>query len=227
MGRLSWLLTGMILGATLWAGIERMFPRPSPPPVKEPALQVRPIVNPNDPLGIVRALSVARAGDTVEVPPGQYLGPIQLKEGVSLICRAPGQAVVRSPDSGIAVIARGIRSGRVAGLRIAGDEALPLRTGILVSGAAVELDDIEISGARDAAIWIDGSSQAVLRANYIHGNSGFGVVIQDASAPRLVGNTITDNGRSPGVEIRAPARPALENNVITHNGTARPSRKIR
>ena len=39
-------------------------------------------VNPADPLGIIRALAMARPGDTVEVPAGQFLGPIQLKEGV-------------------------------------------------------------------------------------------------------------------------------------------------
>jgi len=97
------------------------------------------------------------------------------------------------------VVARGIRSARVAGLRIVG--------GILVSGSAVELDDLDISGARDAAIRIEGGSQAVLLANHIHDNPGFGVLIQNDSAPRLVGNTMRITGA--GVEIRAPAKPTL------------------
>jgi parallel beta-helix repeat protein len=214
LGRATWLLAGMLLGMTLWSRLEKIFPRPAPPP-RSTSLSV----NPADPLGIVHALAMARPGDTVEVPPGQFLGPIQLKEGVSLIGRTPGQTVVRSPDAGVAIVAQNIRNARVAGLRILADEAHPMRTGILVSSSAVELDDVEISGARDAAIWISGGSQAILRANYIHKNSGFGVVIQDASAPRLAGNTITDNGR-PGVEIRPPARPNLENNVIERNGVA-------
>src|SRR5439155_387921 len=82
-----------------------------------------------DPQALIRALSVARPGDTVEVPPGEFLGPIELKEGVNLIGRTPGQTVLRAPDGGIALVARGIRSARVAGLRIVG--------GILVSGSAV------------------------------------------------------------------------------------------
>ena len=199
LGRTAWLLTGMLLGMTLWANLERVFPRPAP------TLSV----NPNDPQGIVRALSIARPGDTVEIPPGEFLGPIELKEGVELIGRTPGQTILRSPDGGIAIIARGIRNARVAGLRIVG--------GIVVTGSAVELNDLDISGARDAGIRIEGASQAVLLANHIHGNPGFGVVIQDASTPRLVGNTVTDNGRN-GVEIQAPAKPVLENNTIMRNG---------
>ena len=97
----------------------------------------------------------------------------------------------------MALVARGIRNARVAGLRIVG--------GILVSGSAVELDDLDISGARDAAVRIEGSSQAVLLANHIHDNPGFGVVIQDASTPRMVGNTIADNGRG-GVEYVGASR---------------------
>jgi parallel beta-helix repeat protein len=189
----------MLLGIALWASMERVFPRPSPTLT----------VNPSDPQGIVRALSTARPGDTVEIPSGSFLGPIELKEGVNLIGRTPGQTVLRSADGGVAIVARGIRNARVAGLRIVG--------GILVSGSGVELDDLDISGARDAGVRIEGASQAVLLANRIHGNPGFGVVIQDASTPRLAGNTITDNGWA-GVEVRAPARPVLENNVIRDNG---------
>src|SRR5207247_7723067 len=110
------------------------------------------------------------------------------------------QTILRSPDGGVAIVARGIRNARVTGLRIVG--------GILVSGSAVELDDLDISGARDAAIRIEGGSQAVLLANHIHDNPGFGILIQDASAPRLAGNTIENNGGA-GVEIRAPAKPTL------------------
>ena len=187
LGRTAWLLTGMLLGMTLWASLERVFPHP-------PSTLG---VNPSDPRGIVRALSSARPGDTVEIPPGEFLGPVELKDGVNLIGRTPGETILRSPDGGVALLARGIRNARVAGLRIVG--------GILVSGSAVELDDLDISGARDAAVRIEGSSQAVLLANHIHDNPGFGVVIQDASTPRMVGNTIADNGRG-GVEYVGASR---------------------
>jgi hypothetical protein len=172
LGRAAWLLTGMLLGMTLSASLERVFPHP-------PSTMA---VNPSDPRGIVRALSMARPGDTVEIPPGEFLGPIEIKEGVNLVSRTPGQTTLRSPDGGVVLVARGIRNARVAGLRIVG--------GVLVSGSAVELDDLDISGARDAAVRIEGGSQAVLLANHIHDNPGAGVLIQDGSTPRLVGNTI-------------------------------------
>ena len=172
LSRAAWLLAGMLLGMTLWANLVRVFPHPAP--VKDPAPAPRPAsltVNPTDPLGIVHTLATARPGDTVEVPAGEFLGPIQLKEGVSLIGKTPGQTILRSPDGGVAILARGIRNARVSGMRIVGDEAHPLLTGVLVNGSAVELSDLEISGASDAAIWIEGGSQAVLLANHIHDNT--------------------------------------------------------
>ncbi|MBV9156519.1 MAG: protein phosphatase 2C domain-containing protein [Acidobacteriaceae bacterium] len=231
-------LAGMLLGILLWSTLERMMPRPAPPQTKTPPLP-RPAahiaVNPNDALGIINALAIARAGDTIEVPAGEYLGPIQLKEHVNILSDVPGQAVLRcSPtsvtDPGLAMIARDIRDVRVQGLRIIGDDAHPLRTGIWIANSSVTIEDGEVSGAIEAGIRIDGTSKPILLANFVHANPGAGITIKDESAGRLAGNWISENGRvagtlRSGVEIDSTAHPVLERNFIARNGLSKPGAK--
>jgi parallel beta-helix repeat protein len=228
-----WLLTGMVLGVLLSAVLERLIPRQPAQTPKEAPLQhvpTRIAVNPKQALGIVNALATALPGDTVEVPPGEYLGPIQLKEHVNIAATEPGQAIVRSDpassnDAGVGLVARGIADVRVSGLSITGDETHPLRTGVLIADSAIEIDDAEISAAINAGVSIEGSSGGMLLGNFIHANSGTGVTIKDRSTPRLAGNRISDNGKAPGsphagVEIDQDASPVLENNFIMGNGVA-------
>ncbi len=226
--RVLWLLAGMLLGMLLMGMLERLIPRPSPQPAKElPARTPAHItVNAADPRGIIQALSAAIQGDTVEIPPGEYLGPLILKDQVNVVSTVPGQAILRidpAAPEGVAVIARGVREARFEGVRIAGDATHPLRTGMWIADSDVELDNVDVSGASEAAVRIDGTSKPLLLANFVHGNSGAGVLIRDHSAPRLIGNWITENGRivgalRGGVEIETDGQPQLQNNLIVRNG---------
>ena len=228
LSRLLWLVTGMILGALLWIGGERLLPLPAP---KDLASQHRPgriAVDPSDPGGLIKALAQSQPGDAIDVPPGQYFGPLHLKDHVAILSTVPGRAVVVSnpaslTDPGLALAARGVSDARVNGLRILGDEAHPLRIGALLSSSSIEMDDVEVSGAIETGVRIDGASQSTLLADFIHANVGPGVTIADNSSPRLAGNRITDNGKLPGaprsgVEIALTAKPVLENNMIMGNG---------
>lgn len=231
LSRFLWLLTGMFLGSLLWIAGERLLPSQLVP--KDLSSQRRPshiVVDPSDPLGLTKALALARAGDTLDVLPGQYFGPLQLKDHVAILAAVPRQAVlVSNPaslvDPGLALAARGVSDARVTGLRIVGDEAHPLRIGALLSNASVELDDVEVSGAIEAGVRIDGASGSILLADFVHANVGPGLIIADNSRPRLAGNRITDNGKLPAalraaIEISPGAKPVLENNVILGNGVA-------
>ncbi|MGH9667364.1 MAG: right-handed parallel beta-helix repeat-containing protein, partial [Bryobacteraceae bacterium] len=225
--RLAWLLAGIVLGMLLWDAVNRVVPRQAAVAAQTDVAQTV-VVDAADPRAILAALSAARRGDTIEVPAGQYIGPIVLKDGVSLISRQPHEAVIRADssagaDSGVAFIARGVHSVRLSGFRIEGSNAAPLSTGLLLDHAVVEADDLEISGARDCGVRIGGDSAGVLRANYIHDNPGCGVWIGGGSTPRLAGNRISRNGTTAGalrfgVEIQSPAAPVLENNIIEGNG---------
>ncbi len=231
LAKLAWLIVGMLLGIALWASLERLTPRQPPSKIND-AAAVRPpahiTANPTDPLGIVNALGIAHPGDIVDVPPGQYLGPVTLKEHVNVIASAPGQAIVRcdpaaTTDTGIGLVARGVNDVRVQGLSIVSDDAHPLRTGLLIDNASPQVDDIEISGAVEAAVRITSASYPVFLASYIHGNPGAAIVVKDTSAPRFVGNTISENGAVPGalqpaLDIDASARPEFERNLFARNG---------
>ncbi len=225
-----WLLAGVVLGMLIWALADRTIgviwaPARQAAPVKQPKHIV---ADASDSLGIINALAAAQFGDTVDVPPGQYVGPIHLKDGVDVVSAVAGQAVIlsdpaASSDPGIAVIARGLHAGRLKGVRISGDQTHPLRTGILIEDSLIDISDTEISGAVDVGVRIEEKSQPRLFNDFIHGNAGPGVLIGSGAHARLIANRITDNGAipgslHPGVEIEPGATPVFENNTIVHNG---------
>jgi PPM family protein phosphatase len=178
------------------------------------------------PRTIAAALDQAEAGQTVEVAPGDYTGPIKLKDGVNLISRTPRGAVIRLPAGTAepAVDGEGVRGVHLSGFRIAGGAAdPPLSIGLRLADSAVEVENVEISGATTAAIEIAGADRSVLRYAYLHDNPGTGVIVRDQAAPRLQQNLIQANGTqpgalAPGVEIRDDSRPQLVDNRIVGNG---------
>jgi PPM family protein phosphatase len=212
-------LAGIVLGILLW---RIAAPTTSvEPPLPIPRAPRDTLVNPADSLAIVKALSTALPGDIINVPPGDYLGPLQLKDRVTLVSTASGRAILRSDpassaEPGIAIVARGVPAGRLEGFRIISDETHPLHTGILIVNSSIEADDIEISGAIDAAIHVEGESHPLLLGNFIHSNSGAGVVIRHPAMPRLVANQISENGL--GIDTDSKAQPVLFRNVVERNG---------
>jgi serine/threonine protein phosphatase PrpC len=181
-----------------------------------------------DSLGIAKALASALPGDTIVVPPGDYLGPILLKDRVNIVAQSPHHVIVRSDptsvnETGIAIVARGVKEARIKGLHLTGDETHPLRIGLLIADSSIEAEDIEVSTASEAGLRIEGDSRPLVMGSSFHANAGPGVVVRGESAPRLVGNRITENGRVPGspkagIEIDNAAQPTLLHNEILKNG---------
>jgi parallel beta-helix repeat protein len=82
---------------------------------------------------------------------------------------------------------------------------------------------MDIMGALESGVRIEGDSHPLLLGNSIHQNPGAGVEIRDAAGPRLAGNHIVDNGLAPsalraGLEISPDASPVLDDNTVNHNG---------
>lgn len=231
-----WLLAGMVLGVGLWLGGQQVFPphRTVPNVEVHTAPVPAPKVDPADPRSLAAALAAARDGETIVVPPGHYLGPLVLRDHVSLKAGTTGKSGIAGKsivyaddgsmtDPGLAIVARGVSDARISGLRIAGDEAHPLRIGILLSNSSVELFDVEVSGAIESGVRIEGESPSLILGSYLHGNTGAGLTVAGSSSGRIAGNRISENGRlaaslKPGIELLSGAQPLIENNVITGNG---------
>lgn len=233
-----WLLGGMVLGIGLWLGGQQVLPsyrntpgpanahRTEPPRADAKADTLK--VDALDPRSLSAALAAARDGETVVVPPGHYLGPLVLRDHVSIKAASPGRSIVYADagsmtDPGLAVVARGVSDARVSGLNVVGDSDHPLRIGILLSNSAVELSDVEVAGAIESGVRVEGDSPSLILGSNLHGNAGPGLTVAGPSAARIVGNHISENGRvhlalKSGIELLSGAQPVLENNVITNNG---------
>jgi hypothetical protein len=166
---------------------------------------------------IAAAMAEARAGDTVEVPEGEYREQVRLTDGVTVRARVPREPKLRAApmSNGPAVIAEGVKGARLSGFRILADPGMPLSTGILLRDSAVEIDDVEVKGA-GVGIEIRGSASPVLRANAIRDCLGEGVLILGPGAPWLSHNLIQAN-KGAGVAARDGAKPSLLGNVFDRN----------
>ncbi|MGH9345724.1 MAG: protein phosphatase 2C domain-containing protein [Vicinamibacterales bacterium] len=161
------------------------------------------------------AIAAARRGDSISIAPGEYPEQISLKDGVSLFAREPRSVVVRPPEGAPAAVeAVDVLSGRVSGLVIRAEGRIA--TGVRVAGSQnIELDDLEIAGAREAAVAIADASRIVLRSSYLHGN-GRAVEVRNSESVRLSHNVIA--GSPPGthaVVVIAGAPPEMVANVFS------------
>jgi parallel beta-helix repeat protein len=227
---LALLLVGAALGMLGWRLLDHLSVPATPLKDELPAPHVpREIpVNSANARGLLDALAAALPGDTIVVSPGDYLGPLILKEKVNIVATSPRQSIVRADptatiDQAIGIVARHIDGAHIQGLRVLADDLHPLKIGILIQDSSLELSDMDIMGAIDSGVRIEGESHPFLLGNSIHQNPGAGVVIRDAAAPRLAGNHIVDNGLAPsalraGIEAGPGASPVLDDNTVNHNG---------
>lgn len=219
LNRILWLLGGAILGI---AGIMFLFnPANDGRTTVTPAVSATPErlrVEAGDPRALANAIAGALPGEVIEVAKGEYAGPIELKNDIELESASPGEAVIRAPKAGGAeaavVIARNLQRARISGFLI---EAGGAATGLLIDGANLTADEVEITGARDCGIHIQGGSAAVIRAGSIH-NNGCGALIEGGSAPRLIGNRFSANTKT-AIRIVLPANPTVEGNIFESSGT--------
>jgi len=219
------LIAGAVLLALLWPPFETAAPpvEPAQPPPQVLVVDRSSAEFPT----IGKALEKARAGDRIEVAAGEYEEAIRLKDGVDVIARVPGRVVLQitRPLPGVesAITAEGIAGATVSGLVIRATPAAGLPLGVRISDSNVTLTNVEVSGAVQAGIWIEGSSGGALAGNYIYSNAGPGIVVAGAATPSVTGNTIERNGLSrerpaPGAYILDEANPLVIRNVFSGNG---------
>ncbi len=170
------------------------------------------------------APAIARAGPGTEVlvEPGEYRERLVLKSGVRLRSRVPRGASIRLPggasESDAAIVAIDVSDAEVAGFRIVGDAATPLGTGVSSANATLTLTDVEIQGARMAAVVFDTGAAGGLLGCDLHDNPGVGVIVRNGAAPRIAHNRFAGNatsGRAAGpILIEAGGRPEIRFNTF-------------
>lgn len=234
--RLLWsrwaiFIYGTLTGIILFYLMQEYF-RISPPTDRGPSSEQNSIlrVNAADTSAyatISQAMEKARAGDIIEVAAGRYPEQVIMRKDITLISKRPREAVIislgQSSEPRAAVVIEGVKSGKFAGFRIEDDKKASLVTGLRLMNASVDVTDVEVTGAQDAGVEIEGGS-STLRECYIHDNIGAGVVIKGEGISRLVNNRITGNGkkgqkRRAGIEIlNETARFEDFSNSIKDNG---------
>lgn len=154
---------------------------------------------------IGQAMAEARAGDIIQIGPGEYREQVVVTDGVTLRAAVPREAVLRAPPQVLqpwtAVIIPGALHGaRVSGLRIVGDTQAPMAIGIHVLGRAA-IDDVEVSGTTIAGIALADGTLGVTGAS-VHDNAGPGFTLNGGEA-RLAHTVLARNGSAmpPGVDI--------------------------
>ncbi|HTH00615.1 MAG TPA: protein phosphatase 2C domain-containing protein [Vicinamibacterales bacterium] len=190
----------------------------APSPVSIGASPVR--VAPDQ--SLAAAVLGAAPGTEILVEPGEYREQIRLKTGVRLTSRVARGATLRLPggaaENDAAVVAFEVSDAFLSGFRIEGDAATPLGAGILIRNSTVTVTDVDISGARNAAVEYVGNNGGSLIGNDLHDNPGAAIIVRAGASPRITHNTFTRNAgseRTPAtLLVEAAARPVITSNTF-------------
>jgi serine/threonine protein phosphatase PrpC len=171
---------------------------------------------------IAAAIERAAAGAEVVVEPGEYREQVRLKTGVRVVSLVPRSASLRLPggasETDATVVAFEVSGAVFSGFRIVGDAATPLGAGVVVRNSNIVLNDIEITGAHNAAIEYVGADGGSLVAAYLHDNPGVAIVVRAGSSPRIAHSAFVRNAASERAAalllIEAGARPVLTANTF-------------
>jgi PPM family protein phosphatase len=192
------VLLTMLLAVSIWRlPVSVSFEQTAIAPFIQSSGQV--IVRPGE--SISAALERATAGVDVVVEPGEYREAISLPSHVRLVSRVPAGAILRLPASAgetdAAAVATGVVGAALVGFRIVGDATTALGTGLLVQDSEVSILNTEISGARNVAIDVVGTSSVDVMANDVHDNPGAALAVRSGASARITHNVFRRNGGSP------------------------------
>jgi serine/threonine protein phosphatase PrpC len=180
---------------------------------------------------IGEALREARAGDVVQVEPGEYAEAVLLPNGVELTARVPGKAVLVAPAGGATWVPVTASAGRsiIRGFRIEGRPGAPVLAGVVAFGGDIEIDDMTFEGTIGVAVEIRGNGGAVVLRSSRFNVVGLPLRIGDAASPLVQQNVFIAGAdrRTPAVDVAAAATPRLDGNVFVRfpQAVAPPARR--
>jgi hypothetical protein len=207
-----------LVGFALYAERDRFVPRAmtSPPAARSTTVVVQPGQS------IADAITQASTGDEVVVEPGEYRERLVLKSGVRVVSRIPRAATLRLPagasETDAAVTVGDARDAELTGFRILGDAATPLGIGVIVRDSDATLSDLEIAGARSAAVEFTAGRGASIVAAWLHDNPGVAIAVRGGASPRIAQNAFAANATSEHAAgtllVEADAHPMIVGNTF-------------
>ena len=222
------LLAGL-LASNLWTRYGSVWfgpdaPQPEIPPAPR-VLTVEP-ASPEYP-SIGMALENARPGDRIRIADGEYQESIRLKPGVDIAAVNPGKAIIHIsrplPGTDSAIVAEGISGVTLSGISVRAEAAAALPYGVRITDSDIVVSLVEISGAVQTGVLINGRSRSTLAGCLIRGNAGPGIAVAGTASPFLTGNIIHGNGitrqrAAPGLYVTENALPEAVRNIFSGNG---------
>jgi hypothetical protein len=159
----------------------------------------------------LQALVDSASGTLIEVPAGEYTGPVSLKEGVLLVGAGAEQTTLLVPDGAIGVT--GANKSGILGFTIRGG-----MNGVRPLGRFMGVFECRLEGQTSSAVCLEGGSGAIVN-NVIAGSlpNVQGVVVV-RSNPLIANNVIVSNGI--GVRVSGELIPAVEDNRFLRNDIA-------
>jgi serine/threonine protein phosphatase PrpC len=173
------VLIAIVIVLTLVQSDNSLLPGAIPDRVEAVVDTDRIVVLPTE--SISEAMRRARPGTTIVVEPGVYRESVSLKSGVHLVSGVARAATLRLPgtasERAAAIVADNVNGASVAGFRIVGDAATPLGTGITAMRAGLLISDVEIVGAKRAAIDVGPGSTVRVVGGEIRDNPGSAIAV--------------------------------------------------
>jgi serine/threonine protein phosphatase PrpC len=213
------VLIAIVIVLTFVRSDNSITPGAIPALVEAPSAVDRIVVQP--PETIRDAMLRARPGTTIVVEPGVYRESVILKSGVHLVSSVARGATLRLPgtasERAAAIVADGVTGASVAGFVIVGDAATPLGTGIAAINAGLSIMDVEIAGAKRAAIDVGPGSSVRVAGTSIRDNPGSAVAVRSGGALVATLTQFARNGTAGGqktLALDAGAEATFTSNVF-------------
>jgi parallel beta-helix repeat protein len=173
------------------------------------------IIVPDDQPTIQAAVTVAVAGDTVQVRPATYPEGVRIENGqTGLTLEGLGGRPVLTPPTGT----NGILVDEVNGVTIRGLEIQGGVRGVrLDTSAGGTLTDLLVSGqSRDGILVRNGSGNTVSDSS-VTGAFVDGIRVERCDAAVVTGNTVSGSGRR-GIQVKTGATTTVTDNVVDTSG---------
>ena len=173
---------------------------------------------------IAAAMATARPGDVIQLEPGTYEEQVVIADGVDLVARLAGSAVltrgvVDSPPW-TAITSAGNAGGRIYGIRIVSTGDKPVEVGMRLSGQGHTIELADISGPMKAGVELVAASGITIRGSLLQVGRGPAITLDDSSEVTLGSNTFVRAGASvePALSVGPASRVAMARNVFVGYG---------